>query len=388
LEASQVETTTSQEKIDTPTEARSPSITIPLPKYREIPPWAWASAAIAVVIIAFLFGALSRPDATLSDADSTSGQGNSPPVNQREERQHRPTEPLVSPPDELHDRRENRPDPNDVISETPLPEKSPVSPVKPSPADSPFNKRQARKHQRDWAEFLQIDRQVTNRIAMKLTLIPPGEFQMGSPESRPYRDIDETQHRVKITKPFYLSVHEVTQKQYDDVMKQQPSRNYDPDNPVEQVHWHDASDFCRELSKREDVQYRLPTEAEWEFACRAGTETSYSFGGDTSRLGEYAWHSKNSNNSTHPVGTKTPNPWGLYDMHGNVWEWCQDWKGSYDRGQVSNPTGPAQGTSRILRGGCWADRQATRSANRYSNQPYRRDFYYGFRVVQTLSDVD
>jgi len=136
---------------------------------------------------------------------------------------------------------------------------------------------------------------------------------------------------------------------------------------VETVSWNDALAFCDKLSDQEGYQYRLPTEAEWEYTCRAGTTTAYSFGDDVSRLGEYAWYEDNSAGITHPVGELQPNAWGLCDMHGNVWEWCQDWYGPYESLKVvTNPTGPVSGTSRVLRGGAFSSPPViVRAAGRY-----------------------
>jgi formylglycine-generating enzyme required for sulfatase activity len=199
-------------------------------------------------------------------------------------------------------------------------------------------------------------------------------------------------HQVTLTKPFELGVYEVTQEQYEKVMVgTTPSRIKGSQNPVENVSWNDAVEFCRKLSelpgeKKAGYVYRLPTEAEWDYACRAGTTTAYSFGDSESELGDYAWHYKNSRDTTHPVGGKKPNPWGLYDMHGNVSEWCQDWHGSYPSGSVTDPTGAASGSSRVLRGGSFLNLSSgVRSANRYNNQPDTRHNTYGvgFRPART-----
>jgi formylglycine-generating enzyme required for sulfatase activity len=261
---------------------------------------------------------------------------------------------------------------------------SPSSPADPPPVVAPFDSDQAKAHQKAWADHLGENVQITNPLEMKFNLIPPGEFVMGSPESEADRSDIETQHLVKITKPFYLSAYEVTQQQYERVMGKNPSGRKGPTAPVEQVSWHDAVAFCSKLSKQEGVEYRLPTEAEWEYACRAGATTAYSFGDDVSELGEYAWHGRN----THPVGQLKPNAWGLYDMHGNVFEWCQDWYGPYKSLQVvSDPTGAASGSRRVLRGGAfYVLPLSVRAANRYNDRrPDYRVHGIGFRVARTYN---
>ncbi|MEO2016016.1 MAG: formylglycine-generating enzyme family protein [Fuerstiella sp.] len=238
---------------------------------------------------------------------------------------------------------------------------------------------------------------VVNSVGMLLVPIPAGEFQMGSPASEADRKSDETQHQVKITKPFYLGVYEVTQQQYEQVMSSKPSEFKGPQNPVEKVSWNDAVEFCRKLSslpeeKAAGFVYRLPTEAEWEYSCRAGTQTAYSFGDSESELGDYAWYGK-FGGTTHPVGGKKPNPWGLYDMHGNVGEWCQDWRGMYPSGPVTDPTGASSGQSRVVRGGGWYFfAHNARSAHRHGRTPeYPKSKSYsshweatlGFRVLRS-----
>jgi formylglycine-generating enzyme required for sulfatase activity len=230
---------------------------------------------------------------------------------------------------------------------------------------------------------------------MKLTLIPAGEFLMGSPASGSDAEDDEKpQHLVKITKPFYMAVHEVTQQQYEKVMGTRPWEGEEyvkegPDYPAVYVNHDDAVEFCRRLSKQEGVEYRLPTEAEWEYACRAGTTTAYSFGDDEAKLGQYAWYEKNAwdigEEYAHRIGQKLPNRWGLYDMHGNVWEWCHDWYGSYGSEKVvSDPLGPVQGEYRVLRGGSFGSPPSlVRSAYRSYNFPVTRHSYLGFRAART-----
>jgi len=252
----------------------------------------------------------------------------------------------------------------------------------PPPAVAPFADSQAKAHQKAWADHLGVPAQTTNSIGMKLNLIPPGEFAMGTPASEVGPLSAETQHLVKISQPFYLSVHEVTQQQYGLVMGKNPSHRNGANKPVEKVGWNDAVEFCRKLSEREGVEYRLPTEAEWEYACRGGTTTDYSFGDDVSQLGEYAWY---GGGETHVVGKKLPNQWGLYDMHGNVWEWCQDWYGPFGSEKVvSDPKGPASGKSRVLRGGAFdVLPRLVRAASRSNNRPVSRSRRYGFRLART-----
>ena len=228
---------------------------------------------------------------------------------------------------------------------------------------------------------------VANSIGMKLRLIPAGEFMMGSLGTESDRYDEETQHRVSITKPFYLGVTEVTQEQYQKVMGTNPSEFKGAQNPVETVNWVDAVEFCRKLSlmsaeKTAGHVYRLPTESEWEYACRAGTTTAYSFGDDASRLSDYGWFGGNS--GTHPVGEKKPNAWGLYDMHGNVYEWCQDWFGPYRSGLATDPTGATSGSYRVIRGGSWYSfARNCRSADRGRYTPGYRSHYLGFRVLRS-----
>jgi formylglycine-generating enzyme required for sulfatase activity/predicted Ser/Thr protein kinase len=227
----------------------------------------------------------------------------------------------------------------------------------------------------------------TNSVGISLTGLPAGTFAMGDAAGRS----DEKPHRVTLTRPFYLGVHEVTNAQWKQVMGSVPSNWKDDDHPVEQVSWQEALEFCRKLSALPEERkagrvYRLPTEAEWECACRAGATTRYSFGDDEKLLGDYGWFEKNSGSKTHPVGQKKPNAWGLYDMHGNVWEWCSDKFGDYPDGAVTDPKGPSSGSGRVNRGGSWLSSAGNcRSASRDWFNPSNRNVYLGFRLALSPS---
>ena len=227
-----------------------------------------------------------------------------------------------------------------------------------------------------------------NGVTMKLVRIRPGKFVMGSPDSEQgHRDDEGPQHGVEITKPFYMGITEVTQAQYEAVMGANPSHFKGAANPVETVSWNDALDFCKKLSEKTRQAVRLPTEAEWEYACRAGSKSRFFFGDANGGLGDYAWYDANSIRTAHPVGQKKPNAWGLYDMHGNVAEWCADWYGDYPKGAVTNPQGPASGSSRVMRGGAWTkSTDYCRAACRDRTTPAYRDL--GFRVMVALGGMD
>lgn len=292
------------------------------------------------------------------------------------------------------------------------------APQAPPPlAIAPFSAEEAKKHQERWAAHLKVPLTLTNSIGMKLILIPPGEFDMGSsPEEvdrhrrePKERGIDEKKlelhiaamldsegprHRVKITKPFYLGIYEVTQSQWTAV--QGKNRSYfqkarsdeDPgERPIEMPPWSDAAEFCKKLSARPQETaakrvYWLPTEAEWEYASRAGSDTSYYFGNEDTKLGDYGWFEANSDKRPHPVGLKKPNAWGLYDMYGNVWEWCADCWGwdYYKRSPPRDPQGPPANPFHIRRGGSWRmPGSLCRSAFRDNHNGNAYDV--GFRVV-------
>jgi formylglycine-generating enzyme required for sulfatase activity len=254
-------------------------------------------------------------------------------------------------------------------------------------------------------------KETTNSIGMRLVLIPAGKFVMGSPATESEREAGEEQHEVVITRPFYLGVNTVTQGQFQNLMAKNPSffqakNGGSPDHPAEQVRWGDAHEFCRKLAalpeeKKAGRTYRLPSEAEWEYACRAGTSTPFNVGGTLSSNqanfnGNFPYGGADKGpmlGRTAKVGSYPPNAWGLYDMHGNVLEWCNDWYDPdyYKKSHREDPKGPEKGVFAtgfdsnffvVVRGGCWLDEgRACRSARRFrlqQSEPYR---WTGFRVA-------
>jgi formylglycine-generating enzyme required for sulfatase activity len=227
-----------------------------------------------------------------------------------------------------------------------------------------------------------------------MVFIPPGTFRMGSPTNDLFAIEDEgPQTAVTISRGFWMGRYEVTQGEYQALMGNNPSSFHGPSLPVETVSWDEATNYCAALTQRERAAgriptnsvYRLPTEAEWEYACRGWTSTEVYYGDDPgyTNLTNYAWYGANSGGTTHPGGQKLPNPWGLYDMYGNVYEWCQDWSGPYPGGIALDPTGPATGLNRVFRGGDWDDDPGfCRSAYRSDDDPYFwDDDLIGIRVL-------
>jgi len=243
-------------------------------------------------------------------------------------------------------------------------------------------------------------------VTMKLVYIPPGKFTMGAPENELPRGIDEIQHTVTLTRPFHMGATEVTQTQWQLVMgttiaqqrdkchESSPLYGEGPNHPMYYVSWHEAADFCRKLSDRTGKKLRLPTEAEWEYACRAGTTTAFHTGATISTDqanydGTYVYgpgFKGISRRTTVAVGSLAPNPWGLYHVHGNVEEWCADGYAPYPKGDATDPTGPANGTQRVVRGGSWGcSPQNLRSAARSAWAPdIRFNAFFGLRVAMDL----
>jgi len=220
-------------------------------------------------------------------------------------------------------------------------------------------------------------------VKLEMILVTAGKFMMGSPESEEGRDKNENQHEVTITKQFYMGKYEVTQEQWEAVMGNNPGDTKEGKLPVTQVSWEDCHEFIKKLNAKTDGGYRLPTESEWEYACRAGTTTAYSFGDKITP--KDANYEDSKIRKPVAVGTYKPNAFGLYDMHGNVWEWCEDWYGDYPDGPVMDPSGPGTGTSRVLRGGSFNRYEsAARSSGRFTGTPTDWDFNLGFRLARTL----
>ncbi len=215
---------------------------------------------------------------------------------------------------------------------------------------------------------------------MEMIWCEPGTFKMGSPPTETGRFEDEAQHVVKITRGFWLGKYEVTQRQWESVMHSNLSRFKGPDHPIENISWHDCMTFVRRVRSEAKIPVRLPTEAEWEYACRAGSESAVSGNG---KLPDMAWYDDNSECQTHEVGTHAPNAWGFFDMHGNVLEWCADWF-SVPTGDVVDPKGPPSGSFKMLRGGCWFFYERDcRSAYRLKRDPTLRNCIFGFRLACT-----
>ena len=268
-----------------------------------------------------------------------------------------------------------------------------VVPTTPGPAPArelpravvPFDAEQARAYQEQTAQLLGVPEKervdLGGGVTLELVLIPAGQFEMGEGDERQY---------VTLTRPFYCGRFPVTQGQYEVVAGENPSEFYEigPAAPMECISWDDCQVFLKELCKREKVPegtYRLLTEAEWEYACRAGSAGVYSFGDDESALDAHAWYEDNSGDQTHPVGQKRPNAFGLHDMHGNVDEWCQDWYADFPSESVTDPMGPGSGEWRVFRGGNWLDgASATHSGGRSWDDPTVGGYTLGFRLARTV----
>ena len=229
----------------------------------------------------------------------------------------------------------------------------------------------------------QLPSTYTNSLGIEFLLIQPGTFMMGSDSGS---DREKPVHRIEITKPFFFGKYPITQSEWSKVMGNNPSRYKNSGHlPVESVSWSDVMAFIERVNQKEPG-YRLPTEAEWEYVCRAGTSSTYYFGDSEWDLDMYAWYGDNSGGQTQIVGQKRPNAWGFYDMLGNVWEWVTDWYGQYESSTIVDPQGPSEGSFRVIRGGTWESKGwELRSAHRGSGDPQHRSELTGFRLVRTIS---
>jgi formylglycine-generating enzyme required for sulfatase activity len=243
---------------------------------------------------------------------------------------------------------------------------------------------------------------MSNSLGMEFVLIPAGSFEMGTPPDERFRDPDEIQHRVTLSKPFYMQITEVTQGQWKSLMGSNPSHSARCGDlcPVERVSWTDSQRFIEKLNRKGEGTYRLPTEAEWEYASRAGTTGMFHWGNvvdctkamfdnttrrGTNRCASHVHTRGFRPDSPAPVKSYDPNPWGLFDMQGHVWEWCQDWYGPYPGESVTDPKGPESGDAKVRRGGSWF-RFGTfcRAGNRNRSHPGSRYSTTGFRVVREV----
>ncbi len=238
--------------------------------------------------------------------------------------------------------------------------------------------------------------ELASGVWMELQRIPAGTFLMGTPKAEKKRDKDETRHEVTLTQPFLIGKYPVTQAQWQAVMENTPSY-FEGDNlPVENVSWDDAQSFCVKVHEKTGHTVCLPTEAQWEYSCRAGTSTPFHFGQELNGTqancdGNYPYGTTQKGpylKKTSPVGSYPGNAWGLHDMHGNVWEWCQDWYGDYHKGPIRDPECGSNGEHRVLRGGSWnSSAGSCRAGRRLRSSPVYHDDYCGFRLLLPLDFV-
>jgi formylglycine-generating enzyme required for sulfatase activity len=236
-----------------------------------------------------------------------------------------------------------------------------------------------------WCEFQVPRRDGKGMVEQRMRWIKLGEFMMGSPKGEKGRENESPQHPVTLTQGYWLADSQVTQELWTSIAGKNPSRFPGDTNPVEQISWSECQKWLQNVLKRvPTLNLSLPTEAQWEYACRAGSTSAYCFGDDPKELSKYGWFNENSRLKTHPVKQLQPNEWGLYDMHGNVWEWCSDWWGDYPANAQSDPTGPTKGTSRVLRGGSWPHpARSLRSACRLGYDRGSRYEDLGFRLLSS-----
>jgi formylglycine-generating enzyme required for sulfatase activity len=234
-----------------------------------------------------------------------------------------------------------------------------------------------------WCEFQVPRHDREGNVTQRMRWIKPGEFLMGSPKGEGGRENESPQHLVTLTQGYWLADSQVTQELWTSIAGKNPSIFRGDTNPVEQISWRECQKWLPNvLEKVPTLQLALPTEAQWEYACRAGSQTAYCFGDDPKELPKYGWFGENAEGKTHPVKQLQPNGWGLYDMHGNVWEWCSNWYGDYPNAPANNPQGPSEGQVKIYRGGSWgSDAEVSRSAYRNHLNPNNKSDFIGIRLV-------
>jgi formylglycine-generating enzyme required for sulfatase activity len=288
----------------------------------------------------------------------------------------------------MHVWKQIRPDMQTIVKSLADISTSPVSSTKQPEEPIPDNKQTEPQATRPRPGSLRAETEtIRNVLGMRFVYIPPGTFMMGSPEDEPGHRKNERQHEVELTQGFYMQTTPVTQGQWQAVMGRNPSifKSGWEDCPVEGVSWKDVQAFIKKANAQSGGDtYRLPTEAEWEYSCRAGTETAYYTGSTKADLGRAGWYGQNSNDGTHPVGQKEANLFGLYDMHGNIWEWCQDCYSDYPEAkEVTDPKGISEGMDQVVRGGSWNRiAEYCRAAVRHGHAPGSRDDDLGFRLVR------
>jgi formylglycine-generating enzyme required for sulfatase activity len=371
-----------------------------------------------VVLAAWVFwpSSNSSPHATTPSTESVASKDSRPP----EQPSLKPVQ--VSRPDDSNASAPPVPVTRTTESTPTVAPSPPPFPNAPVLAVAPFDGSQAKRHQEAWGQYLRVPVEVTNSLGMRLVLIPPGEFEMGELDAEIQRLVQAVpasgdsnwmvrhiryqgpRHRVRISTPFYLGACETTQSLFTRIMATNPSAYSSQGKrskavaeedtrqlPVDSVSWFEADEFCRRLSLLPEERtagrvYRLPREAEWEYAARSGSAAPYFFGNDDASLGEYAWYSQNSRHRPHPVGGKAANAWGLFDVLGNLWEWTADWLGDYPSDTLTDPSGPRNGSWRVARGGCfgWGN-NGTRCTFRHAMAPKDANADFGFRIACDLA---
>ena len=347
----------------------------PHPQRRKWLPWVVAAGVAAVVFVAIMLFRPKPESPIPSDiiAAVTSGVDTVSQQEQPQQPVQQPSQQQVRPAQEQEQQPVQQPSQSLVQQQ----------PQQPQPAQQPQQPVQQQQEQQPVVQQPEPQRQQSNLPEIEMVWVSGGTFTMGatSEQGSDAWDGEKPAHSVTLS-GYYIGKYEVTQAQWKAVMGNNPSRFKGDNLPVENVSWNDVQEFIRKLNQLTGKSYRLPTEAEWEYAARGGSNSrGYKYSG-SDNVGSVAWYYENSGSTTHPVGSKSPNELGIYDMSGNVWEWCQDWYGDYSSSSQRNPKGPASGSNRVLRGGCWSnDARDCRVSNRFSVSPGDRGYILGFRLV-------